>query len=127
MDYEKAYKKALERAKKVHKYSSDIAEIKRMEDIFPELKESEDEKIRKAQLDYWRSVGGKEWHGVPVQETIAWLEKQSENKPVWTDNDRTMAFTLMRDVDQITYISEEGKNKRLEWLNSLEDRFNKEK
>lgn len=76
MDYEKAYKKALERAKKVHKYSSDIAEIKRMEDIFPELKESEDEKIRKAQLDYWRSVGGKEWHGVPVQEVIVWLEKQ---------------------------------------------------
>lgn len=82
MDYEKAYKKALERAKKVHKYSSDIAEIKRMEDIFPELKESEDEKIRKAQLDYWRSVGGKEWHGVPVQKVIAWLEKQGEKKEI---------------------------------------------
>ena len=82
MNYEKAYKEALERAKKVHKYSSDIAEIKRMEDIFPELKESEDAKIRKAQLDYWRSVGGKDWHGVPVQKVIAWLEKQGEKPQV---------------------------------------------
>jgi hypothetical protein len=43
MDYEKAYKDALERAKNVHKYSSDLAEIKRTEYIFPELKESEGE------------------------------------------------------------------------------------
>jgi len=82
MDYEKKYKEALERAKGIHSFSSDIAEIKRMEQIFPELKESEDERIIKAQLDYWRSVGGKEWHGVPVQETIAWLEKQGEQKSV---------------------------------------------
>ena len=80
MDYEKKYKEALERARGIHSFSSDIAEIKRMEQIFPELAESEDERIRKAQLDYWRSVGGKEWHGVPVQETIAWLEKQGEQK-----------------------------------------------
>ena len=40
MDYEKKYKDALERAKGIHSFSSDIAEIKRMEQIFPELKES---------------------------------------------------------------------------------------
>ena len=38
------YDKAIERANKIHKYSSDLAEIKRMEDIFPEfIKEIEDE------------------------------------------------------------------------------------
>jgi signal peptidase I len=52
-----------------------------VQDFFPDFRESEDERIIKAQLDYWRSVGGKEWHGVPVQETIAWLEKQVD-KPV---------------------------------------------
>lgn len=52
------------------------------------------------------------------------LEKQGEKQSVWTDNDRTMAFTLIRDVDQMTYISNEGKNERLKWLNSLEDKFN---
>ena len=50
-------------------------------------------------------------------------EKQGEQKPIWTDNDRTMAFTLLRDVDQMTYISKEGKNERLQWLNSLEEKF----
>ena len=93
MDYEKAYKEALERAKKVHKYSSDIAEIKRMEDIFPELAESDDEKIRKAQLDYWRSVGGKEWHGVPVQEAIAWLEKQGAQQVVLDELEMTLSVS----------------------------------
>ena len=87
MDYEKKYKEALERAKGIHSFSSDIAEIKRMEQIFPELAESEDERIRKAQLDYWRSVGGKEWHGVPVQETIAWLEKQNHDGKKWIYED----------------------------------------
>jgi len=48
----KAYDKALERAKQVRKYSSDLAEIKRMEEIFPELRESEDERIRKEILEY---------------------------------------------------------------------------
>jgi len=43
MDYEKKYKEALEKAKGIHSFSSDIAEIKRMEQIFPELQESEDE------------------------------------------------------------------------------------
>ena len=114
--YEKKYKEALERAKGIHSFSSDIAEIKRMEQIFPELREREDERIRKAQLDYWRSVGGKEWHGVPVQEVIAWLEKQGEKKNVdveslskailashgdpfkkskWSEEDKRMVGTLI--------------------------------
>ncbi len=49
--------------------------------------------------------------------------RKNVKKPVWTENDRTMAFTLLRDVDQMTYISKEGKNERLNWLNSLEEKF----
>ena len=42
--------------------------------IFPELKESEDEKIRKEILDYIdKATGCKRW--------IAWLEKQGEQEP----------------------------------------------
>ena len=58
-----------------------------IEYIFPELKESEDEKIRKVQLNYWRSVGGKEWYGVSVQETIAWLENQGHDGKKWIYED----------------------------------------
>ena len=39
---ESKYKEAFERARKIHKYSSDPAEIKRMEYIFPELCKSDD-------------------------------------------------------------------------------------
>lgn len=47
MDYEKKYKEALERAKKVNKCKADDREPSTSicEYIFPELKEPEDEKI----------------------------------------------------------------------------------
>lgn len=41
----------------------------------------------------------------------------------WQEQDNTMAFTLMRDIEQVSFISKEGKNERISWLNSLEDRF----
>lgn len=73
--YEQKYKAALEWMQGM--YGGLHGKTKEeAEHFFPELAESEDERIRKVQLDYWRSVGGKEWHGVPVQEVIAWLEKQ---------------------------------------------------
>lgn len=79
-NYEQIDNERLERAKqelKKHQNECNAFAIHQViYDIFPELKDIEDDRIRKAQLDYWRSVGGKEWYGVPVQETIAWLEKQ---------------------------------------------------
>ena len=48
MDYEKKYKEALERAK-IWKYKSSLSKDEQaiLDAIFPELKESEDEKIKK--------------------------------------------------------------------------------
>ena len=88
----KAYDKALERAKQVRKYSSDLAEIKRMEEIFPELCESEDEKIRKNIKVALMSVEEEladfySTHHTSQEEFLAWLEKQGENSsnkiPIW--------------------------------------------
>ena len=128
-DKAKAYDEAIERAKEIHnEHKAQPFNI--MLKIFPELKESEDEKIRKNIIialksqkdelgDFYKS------HNTSESELVDWIEKQGEQKPIWTDNDRTMAFTLLRDIDQMTYISKEGKNERLEWLNLLEDRFEK--
>lgn len=71
MDYEKAYIEALERAKAG----------KPLDEVFPELKESEDERIRKWLIDMvsygtWR----KGWPFGP-DEVVAYLEKQKEQKP----------------------------------------------
>ena len=75
----KAYDNAIEIAKKVHKYSSDLAEIERMEEIFPELRESEDEKIRKELLEYCKKQA-KLYNQAgtrcsQIQSWIAWLKK----------------------------------------------------
>ena len=70
----KAYDEAFKEAEKIHKFSSDVAEIKRMEQIFPELKESEDEKIRKELIKFVKV-------NIPDEERyIAWLEKQGGQK-----------------------------------------------
>lgn len=56
-NFKEKFKKALEKAKAYHNdYTKDI-----MEEIFPELKESEDEKVRKELIDalehFVRSIG----------------------------------------------------------------------
>ena len=79
MDYEKKYKEAFEEAKAIHNFSSNIAEIKRMEQIFPELAESEDEKIRKALITHCRNTRCVTEEGAErIAKWIAWLEKQDE-------------------------------------------------
>ena len=91
MDYEKKFKDAFERAKKVIEYYKghhrcDEASIEDLESIFPELKESEDEKIRKELLESLKyqqreSRTDKEWlNGIKLSEVVAWLEKQSEQQ-----------------------------------------------
>ena len=46
-DFERMYNEAHEAAEKIHRFSSDPKEIKRMEELFPDLKMSEDERMRR--------------------------------------------------------------------------------
>ena len=85
MDYKKKYETALERAKVIYQgsYKPDtaatIAEI--LQNVFPELIESEDERIRKAILEHIQLCT----ESIPDRDKfIAWLEKQGEQKPVDT-------------------------------------------
>lgn len=79
MDYEKEYKEALERAK-IWKDKSGMPKDKQgiLDDIFPELKESGDERIRKELIAYFEQFDNGELHGVDISDWIAWLEKQGE-------------------------------------------------
>ena len=105
MNYEKTYNEALERAKKMY-YAPNADKIptyanRVIEEIFHELGESEDEKIRKGIIDFlWKEkIFLQEAHSSVennpkyrfVMDAIAWLEKQGE-KPkgksaleVWKD------------------------------------------
>lgn len=84
MDYEKKYKQALERAEEIIRYykernRGDEISIEDLETVFPELAESEDEKIRKemitafSRLDEDSTLCGVAYN---YKKWIAWLEKQ---------------------------------------------------
>lgn len=86
MDYEQEYKKALERAKDYFKANQRIGELEEndiLSDIFPELKESEDEKMRKSIIYALRNGGF--YDSDKTDEAIAWLEKQGKQKSIWHD------------------------------------------
>ena len=74
MDYEKAYKHALDLAKQVHDTTISKQQKENIEIIFPELKESEDERIRGAIIDHLKDYNLTEW--------AAWLEKQSGERKI---------------------------------------------
>lgn len=88
MDYEKKYKEALERAKDMLSYK----EVRRedMEYLFPELKESEDERIRKELIEHVKDQQSsfisapdcrdkyEEEENNKYNAWIAWLERQGD-------------------------------------------------
>lgn len=76
MNYEKAYKEALERAREFQK-SKDGLCVLTAESIFPELQESEDEKIRKRIFNYI-NVTLDDNESAEKEKWLAWLEKQKE-------------------------------------------------
>ena len=86
MNYEEKYKEALERAKKMlASKRSVIVEKQALETIFPELAESEDERIRKdlihwvkTNISYERMPVGMNYSNECV---LAWLEKQGAQNP----------------------------------------------
>lgn len=84
MDYEKAYKHALDLAKQVHDTTISKQQKENIEIIFTELTESEDgdnKRISKEITQFLKQNNG--WN----REWLAWLEKQSENDsnkmPIW--------------------------------------------
>ena len=75
------YDEAIERAKKLYEQGT-ITES--LSYVFPELKESEDERTRKALIDgFKRYNDGSLFNGCLVREILAWLEKQGEQKPAF--------------------------------------------
>ena len=76
MDYEKAYKEALELARSY--YDENTNQF--LDTIFPELRESEDERIRKWLVDYFGSIKETVWihRDITCEQILEWLEKQKE-------------------------------------------------
>jgi len=78
MDYEKALSKAREFYNA--RFATD-SENEMLEQIFPELRESEDERIRKALIGHFRTLSyDLSVNGFTKEDFIAWLERQGEKE-----------------------------------------------
>jgi hypothetical protein len=105
MNYEEKYKEALERFKsfkeKYYTKDTNFGDVifdktgemqKDFESIFPQLRESEDERIRKELLEYLTITRQSDFVSRPDrQRWIKYLEKQKEQKPAeWSESDDIM-------------------------------------
>jgi len=85
MNYKQKYKEALERAKYLKENTDSVGALDIstcFEQIFPELRESEDERIRKALFEHFGTYhsGSAITNDVVVEDVLTWLEKQGEKE-----------------------------------------------
>ena len=128
MNYKKAYKNALERMKSwargEHPECFTEAQ-KAAEYIFPELAESEDERIRKALIRFHKSTI--DIDGIKGEEILAWLEKQGKSK--WSEEDEEMLSEIItvvkfaQDRNPQTQINQIIFDEEVNWLKSLKKRM----
>ena len=103
MDYKEKYEAALERAKKIYKSAPDIN--LELEEIFPELSESEDERIihcLEEIIDWGCSKNISVECGVDLKAVKSWLEKHKNyaSNIKWADEVITdIIVSLADDVD----------------------------
>ena len=131
MDYEKKYNHALEVVRELQKdwASTQNRAAGEIELAFPELRESEDERVRKAideilKLDEaWQIAGN---YGLTVVNIRKYLEKQKEQNPAeWRDKDKNifnLALDLIKHSDDCNGILD--KELAVKWFTELPSRFN---
>ena len=115
----KAYDDALERAKEIHKTINPVGQ-KDIEVIFPELAESEDERIRKEIRTYLHN----ELHNIDqltprtneFERWIAWLEKQKEQKTEWSLQDEKILGEIFCAIRIDSALSEKKQDELICWL-----------
>lgn len=128
----KRYDKAIEKAKKFYNDKQvrvGMTPIE-LEEIFPEFKESEGEKIRKVLIGWINLEPSTSFNdtfdGFSKEQILAWIEKQGEHNPTWSEEDEEMLQGIW---DEILANKHEAKeyewktyDKFLDWLKSLKDR-----
>ena len=75
---------SLEKAKQEYNTTTSEDRKQWLEELFPELRESEDERIRKAVFNFFNrgAKNGEQTNGVYDKDILAWLEKQSYTKKI---------------------------------------------
>ena len=122
MNYEKKYKDALERAKEKYAMFEGMKQGDILEDVFPDLKESEDGSIRNAIHIYLDWLDGRKDYApkgeYSIRDMIAWIEKQGEQKPAWSEEDERIYQSIMDDTVQENQLD----GKQIDWLRDIKYR-----
>jgi hypothetical protein len=118
MDYKEKYEMALEGIQEILGSGEDSIKMSRLQlrlqGIFPELKESENEKMRKHIIEVLKD----NFSGEDTDRCIAWLEKQGEQKPAWSEDDEARFKSCVK----ILQTSDGYDTINVKWLKSLKDR-----
>ena len=125
MNYEQKYKEALEKARRLRAYPTNKPFISDLQDLFPELKESEGGEIRNWLIGYFQQYKSdgvvKFANGLKIDSIIAWLEKQGEQKSTWSEEDELMLKDAIEFIE--TGWSDRGKSHLVYWLKSIKNRI----
>ena len=90
--------------------------------IFPELAESEDEKIRKAVINVFATHKDYEiFFGASVKDILAWLEKQGQQKQEWNEDDEDYYDAIIAKLE-VTQDDASLTDNQMDFLKSLKDR-----
>ena len=96
-------------------------------DIFPELKELKDERIREELIFYLGDMpeDTELRNGVTNRDVLTWLEGQSE-KPTWNEEDEKLYKLSVENLTELMHRFGEDYGKVgdcINWLKSIKDRF----
>ena len=120
--YEKKYNEALERARDVYTYYCDDREqLRKIESIFPELKESEDEKSKKWILEYLYDglqKSDEQFKG-QFKAAIAWLEKQGKRDARYKYLEELLEADTEYQIAMNDAMVEEAKTKAMEAISDM--------
>ena len=120
MDYKEKYDKAIKRAKAMIKVANNQEEAyNSVITIFPELSESEDERIRKSIIELLNEVHFTFKH-YDINKMLAWLEKQDEQKPAWSEEDKQYLEDTLTLLEGNRSVHTYGEVKN--WLKSIKER-----
>ena len=132
------YDEAIEIAKKINN-EQQAQPFNIMTRVFPELKESEeseDERKRKNLIELFHDTVSNDEifsdYGLDKTKVLAWLEKQGEQKPAWSEEDETIInriLVICNDFERSfeasplsTKVIKEDVDKIYNWLKSIKER-----
>ena len=132
MNNEQKHQEDLEAAKgwlAIAKENDNKIAIQILENLFPELRESEDERIRKGLIEYLKELKEQSVEGSHLKRPehydawIAWLEKQGE-KPAWNEEDEKLYTSALWHIKNSCGNGghDSGEYEVYNWLKSIKDR-----